>query len=88
MNDSNKKIHIELRDAVKMNCGFRTSVSGKGYISESCVVIERDGGFTEYYPWNNILAVQAYSDTQEPEIEEGNIVDERIRDMIHEMLRS
>jgi len=84
MNDANKYIHIELRDAVvDEGIGFRTVVKGMGYISEAAVVIVRDDGATEYYPWGNILAVRA---REIRPAEETVIVEERIEDMIHQMM--
>ena len=49
----------------------------------AAVVIVRDDGATEYYPWNNILAVRA---REIRHAEEAVIVEERIEDMIHQMM--
>ena len=46
-------------------------------------MIVRDDGATEYYPWNNILAVRA---REIRHAEEAVIVEERIEDMIHQMM--
>jgi hypothetical protein len=83
MDEIYKEIHIEFREAVKWGVGFQGSAHGKGYISEAAVVIVRDDGATEYYPWNNILAVRA---REIRHAEEAVIVEERIEDMIHQMM--
>lgn len=91
MNETNKLLHIELREAVELvPLGqFHSHVTGTGYIADSMVVIEREDGSKEYYPWGNILAVRTREiqpDEEGPQSEEAEVIEGRIKEMTQRML--
>ena len=80
----NKMLHIELREAIECaEGGFKTFIKGPGHALGNIVIIERENGSMEYYPWGNILVVRA---TEIYQTEEAEIVEKRIDEMVHQFL--